>query len=73
MGSNRDKAFVAPTFQRWQHATDPTSKCHPPAGVNLRGRPRRPLRLLVVVVVVKARWRGIRHTLPSSIGNKPQT
>ncbi len=29
-----------------QHATEPASDCHPPAGVNLRGRPLRPLRSL---------------------------
>jgi hypothetical protein len=51
------KAFVTPTLQRQQQATDPISDRHPPA-VDLRGGPRRRLCSLIVVVVVfvKARW-----------------
>jgi hypothetical protein len=31
MGSTSDKAFVTPTFQRWQEqATDPRSERNPP-------------------------------------------
>jgi hypothetical protein len=41
MGSTSDKAFVFPTFQHLQEqATDPTSECNPPAGIDLQGRPR---------------------------------
>jgi hypothetical protein len=49
------KAFVTPTFQRQQQATDPMSERHPPA-VNLRGGPCRRLRhIIIVIVFVEAR------------------
>jgi hypothetical protein len=56
------EAFVAPSFQRQQQATDLTSERNPPAGVDLLGRSRRPFVDSLLLLLLRHNERGPSRT-----------